>query len=111
MLGSIYNSDNPNRAISFYKKAIKFNRRYYNAFLGLGNCYLKLKNYILANKYYSEAININPIRYTLIYKNRAIARIQLNDKIGAKSDLNIYLKQMNHIDDASIVQDILKELD
>jgi tetratricopeptide (TPR) repeat protein len=100
-------SDNP--AVPCYQNAIKLNSKYYLAYRGLGNYYLKMKDYSLAEAYYSNAININPSRFTPIYKNRAIARMQLGNNQGAKEDLVKYLEQMPAADDRKTIQEALDQ--
>jgi tetratricopeptide (TPR) repeat protein len=109
LLGGIYNETNSDKAIACYQKAIKLNARYYLAYRGLGNYYLKKKNYSLAEGYYSNAININPSRFGPIYKNRAIARMHLGNNQGAKEDLLKYLEQMPAADDRKTIQEALDQ--
>ncbi len=109
LLGGIYNETNPDKAIPCYEKAIKLNARYYLAYRGLGNYYLKKMDYSLAEAYYSNAISINPSRFGPIYKNRAIARMQLGNNQGAKEDLVKYLDQMPAADDRKSIQEALDQ--
>ena len=109
LLGGIYNETNSDQAVSCYKKAIELNSKYYLAYRGLGNYYLKKKDYSLAEVYYSKAININPSRFGPIYKNRAIARMQLGDNQSAKEDLAKYLEQMPAADDRKIIKEALEQ--
>lgn len=92
-LGGIYNDKGSEEAVTCYERAIKLNPKYYLAYRGLGNYYLKKQDYSLAEAYYSKAIGVNPARYGPIYKNRAIARLELGNNAGAKEDLREYLKQ------------------
>jgi hypothetical protein len=110
LLGGIYNEINSEKAIPCYEKAIKLNARYYLAYRGLGNYYLKKKNYLLAEEYYSKAITINPSRFGPIYKNRAIVRMQLGNNKGAKEDLVKYLEQMPSADDRRSILEALNQL-
>jgi tetratricopeptide (TPR) repeat protein len=109
LLGGIYNETNSDKAVPCYEKAIKLNARYYLAYRGLGNYYLKKKNYPLAEEYYNKAININPYRFGPIYKNRAIARMQLGNNKGAKEDLLKYLEQVPAADDRRSIQEALTQ--
>ena len=109
LLGGIYNETNSVEAIPCYEKAIKLNARYYLAYRGLGNYYLKKKDYSLAEAYYNKAIDINPSRFGPIYKNRAIARMQLGNNQGAKEDLVKYLEQMPAADDRKSIQEALQQ--
>jgi tetratricopeptide (TPR) repeat protein len=110
LLGGVYNDlDNP-EAHSCYETAIKLNPQYYLAFRGLGNLFLKKKDYSMAESYYTKAITINPNRFGPIYKNRAIARMQLSNNEGAKDDLTRYLEQMPHAEDRQSIGQALSEL-
>jgi Tfp pilus assembly protein PilF len=107
LLGGIYNEINSDQAVSCYEKAIELNSKYYLAYRGLGNYYLKKKDYTLAEAYYSKAIDINPSRFGPIYKNRAIARMQLSNNESAREDLIKYLEQMPAADDRKSVEEAL----
>ena len=109
LLGGIYNETNSDKAVPCYEKAIKMNARYYLAYRGLGNYYLKKKDYSLAEAYYNKAIEINPSRFGPIYKNRAIARMQRDNNQGAKEDLIKYLEQMPSADDRKSIQEALDQ--
>lgn len=93
-LGGLYNEQGSEHAVACYERATKLNPRYYLAYRGLGNYYLKRKDYSLAEAYYTKAVGINPVRFGPIYKNRAVARMQLGNNPGAKQDLMTYLEQM-----------------
>lgn len=105
LLGGAYNEIGDHRATSCYETAIKLNPRYYLAHRGLGNYFLKQADYSSAERCYAEAIAINPARYGPIYKNRAIARMQL-----AKQDLGTYLRQMPDAQDRKSIEQTLAEL-
>jgi hypothetical protein len=109
LLGGIYNETNSDKAVPCYENAITFNGRYYLAYRGLGNYYLKKKNYSLAEEYYSKAITINPSRFGPIYKNRAIARMQLGNSQAAKEDLVKYLEQTPAAEDRKSIQEALDQ--
>jgi tetratricopeptide (TPR) repeat protein len=109
LLGGIYNETNSDKAVPCYEKAVKLNARYYMAYRGLGNYYLKKKNYSLAEEYYSKAITINPHRFGPIYKNRAIARMQVGNDHGAKEDLIKYLEQTPGAEDRKSIQEALDQ--
>jgi tetratricopeptide (TPR) repeat protein len=74
LLGSCYSETNNPECINCFSESIKLNRNYYLAHKGLGNFYLKIKDYHKAEKYYSQAIEINPNRYGSLFKNRAVSR-------------------------------------
>jgi tetratricopeptide (TPR) repeat protein len=109
-LGTLYNEKSNDEAISCYQQAIKLNPKYYLAYRGLGNYYLKKKDYANAEKYYSQAIMINAFRFGPIYKNRAIARIELGDKKGATEDFSMYLEQYPNAPDKNNVQQMIRQL-
>jgi hypothetical protein len=109
LLGGIYNETNSDQAVPCYENAIKLNPKYYLTYRGLGNYYLKRKNYSLAEVYYSKAIDINPFRFAPIYKNRAISRMQLGNNQDAKEDLVKYLEQMPAADDRKSIQEALDQ--
>jgi tetratricopeptide (TPR) repeat protein len=110
LLGGVYNELNSEEAVLCYEKTIKINQNYYLAYRGLGNYYLKKKDYTLAEAYYTKAIEINPYRFGPIYKNRAVARLQLNNNPGAKEDLIKYLEQTPNAGDRTNVKDALDQL-
>jgi tetratricopeptide (TPR) repeat protein len=109
LLGGIYNETNSEKAIPCYEKGLTLNGRYYLAYRGLGNYYLKKNNHSLAEEYYSRAININPYRFGPIYKNRAIARMQLGNNKGAKEDLVKYLELTPSAEDRKSIQEALNQ--
>ena len=105
MLGSIYNEQSSPECIKYYEKNLELNGRSFLAYRGLGNYYLKTKNFPESEKSYTAAIGINPARYGPVYKNRAIVRMQQNKNSQAKSDLQNYLKYApNAPDRESIIQ-------
>jgi tetratricopeptide (TPR) repeat protein len=96
--------------IALYQKAIQLNPEYYLAYRGLGNHYLKKHNFPLAESYYSKAIQINSTRFGPIYKNRAIARMQLGSNQAAKEDLQRYLDQTPAAEDRKSIEDAMLQL-
>jgi Tetratricopeptide repeat len=110
LLAGVYNETNSDKAISCYENAIKLNPKSYLAYRGLGNYYLKKKDYSLAEAYYSKAIDINSFRFAPIYKNRAVARMQIGNNRGAKEDLIKYLEQMPSAQDRRSIEEALVEL-
>jgi tetratricopeptide (TPR) repeat protein len=109
-LGGVYNDQSSEEAVACYERAVKLNPRYYLAYRGLGNYYLKKQDYSLAEAYYSKAIGVNPVRYGPIYKNRALARMQLGNSAGAKQDLEEYLKQTPGAQDRKSIEDAITQL-
>jgi len=110
LLAGVYNETNSDKAIPCYENAIKLNPKSYLAYRGLGNYYLKKKDYSLADAYYGKAIDINSFRFAPIYKNRAVARMQIGNNQGAKEDLIKYLEQMPTAQDRKSIEEALVEL-
>jgi len=110
LLGGIYNESGSEQAVACYEKAIKLNPKYYLAYRGLGNYYLKKKDYSLAESYYTKAISVNPTRFGPIYKNRAVARMQLGNNSGAREDLAKYLEQMPVAEDRKSIEEAIAQL-
>jgi tetratricopeptide (TPR) repeat protein len=108
-LGSVYSDQKSESAIKCYKKAIQLNKRYYLAYRGLGNYYLKNEEFDVADEWYSMAIDINPVRFGPIYKNRALARLK-SGKGSVKEDLEKYLHYMPGATDRISIQETIKEL-
>ena len=110
LLGGAYNEANSAKAVLCYENALKLNPRSYLAYRGLGNYFLKEKDYSLADAYYSKAIDINSFRFAPIYKNRAVVRMQIGNNRGAKEDLTKYLEQMPTAQDRKSIEEALMEL-
>lgn len=110
LLGGVYNETSSDKAIFCYENAMRFNPKSYLSYRGLGNYYLKKRDYSLAEAYYSKAIDINPFRFAPIYKNRALARMQIGNDAGAKEDLIKYLEQMPTAEDRKNIEEALAEL-
>jgi tetratricopeptide (TPR) repeat protein len=110
MLGSIFNEIKSDEAKDYFEASLKLNPKFYLAYRGIGNYYLRKEKYLLAEKYYSLAISINPNRFGPIYKNRGIVRLQLDDNKGAISDLTSYLDQCPNAHDKNNIELALREL-
>ena len=110
MLGSIYNEIKSDEAKKYFEASIKFNPKFYLAYRGIGNYYLRKENYLLAEKYYSSAISINPNRFGPIYKNRGIVRLKLDNNKGASSDLVTYLTLCPNAHDKNDIELAINEL-
>jgi Tetratricopeptide repeat len=110
LLGGVYNETSSDKAIFCYENAMRLNPKSYLSYRGLGNYYLKKRDYSLAEAYYSKAIDINSFRFAPIYKNRAIARMQIGNNAGAKEDLIKYLEQMPTAEDRKNIEEALAEL-
>ncbi len=110
LLGGMLNDQNSSDAVQYYYKSIENNRSCYLAYRGLGNYYLKAKDYQNAEKYYTKAIEINPNRFGPIYKNRGLARLEQNKNDEAKEDFMTYLRQMPNAVDRNSILEAIKEL-
>jgi len=110
LLGGMLNDQNSPDAVQYYQKSIEYNKQCYLAYRGLGNYYLKMKDYPNAEMYYSKSIEINPNRFGPIYKNRGLARLEQNKKTAAKEDFKTYLIQMPNASDRNNILEAIKEL-
>ena len=110
LLGGIYNENNTPECVGFYEKSIEANKKSYLAYRGLGNYYLKIKQYEKADSYYTEAIKINDSRFGPIYKNRGIAKMSQNKNKEAKQDFENYLKYTPNAKDRDNILQALKEM-
>ncbi|MGE3858514.1 MAG: tetratricopeptide repeat protein [Nitrososphaeraceae archaeon] len=110
LLGSCYSETNNPECINCFSESIKLNGSYFLAYKGLGNFYLKIKDYHKADNYYSKALDINPNRYGALFKNRALSRLELNDKHKAKQDLLSYLEKTPNAKDKKQITEFLETL-
>ncbi len=110
IMGSVRNDAGSPDCVGHYESCIRLNPRSFLARRGLGNYYIKSKMYAEAERWYSEAIGINPSRYVPLYKNRAIAREQLGLRAQAKADLAEYLRLMPDAPDAGPIRRTMEEL-
>lgn len=110
LLAGLCNEIGSEETISLYQKAIELNPHYYLAYRGMGNYYLKRHDFSLAESYYSKAIEINSTRFGPIYKNRAVARMQLGSNQSAKEDLQRYLDQTPTAEDRKSIEDAMLQL-
>ncbi|MFM8658968.1 MAG: tetratricopeptide repeat protein [Candidatus Nitrosotenuis sp.] len=110
LLGGIYNQNNTQECVSFYEKSIESNKKCYLAYRGLGNYYLKTKQYDKADSYYTEAIKINDSRFGPIYKNRGIAKMSQNKNKEAKQDFENYLKYTPNAKDRDAITQAINEM-
>lgn len=109
ILGSLYNEINLPECIGCYEKAVSLNPKLYLAYRGLGNYYLKNKEFIKAEDQYTKAIGINAKRYASIYKNRAVARTEIGKHTEAKHDLVEYLAQLPNAHDRKSIEEAIRE--
>jgi len=110
LLGGIYNEGNSPECVQLYEKSIECNKKCYLAYRGLGNYYLKTKQYDKADSYYSSAIEINSSRFGPIYKNRGLAKMSQNKNKEAKQDFENYLKYTPHAKDKESILQAIKEM-
>jgi tetratricopeptide (TPR) repeat protein len=110
LLGSLFSEQNSNECLQYYEKCIKINNRYYLAYNGLGNYYLKLNQFDKSEFYYSKAIEINPKRSAKIYKNRAYLKEKQKKNSEAKDDLKSYLKLFPKAKDRGMIEQVIREL-
>ena len=110
LLASLLNEQNSNQCIKYYEKCIKINNRFYLAYNGLGNYYLKSNQFDKSEFYYSKAIEINPKRSAKIYKNRAYLREKQKKNLEAKNDLKSYLKLFPKAKDRGLIEQAIREL-
>jgi len=110
LLGSCYSETNNPECLNCFSESININENYFLAYKGIGNFYLKIKDYHKADKYYSQALDINPNRYGTLFKNRALSRLQLNDKLKAKQDLLLYLEKTPNAKDKKQITEFLETL-
>jgi len=110
LLGSLLNEQNSNDCVQYYEKCIKINNRFYLAYNGLGNYYLKSNQFDKSESCYSKAIEINPKRSAKIYKNRAYLREKQKKNSEAKNDLKSYLKLFPKAKDRGTIEQAIREL-
>jgi tetratricopeptide (TPR) repeat protein len=110
LIAGILNDANSPDAIKYYKMSAELNPRCYLAYRGLGNYYLKIKDYTKAEEYYTAAIEVNPQRFAPIYKNRGLARLEQNKAKQAKEDFKKYLEQMPEASDKANIMQAIVEL-
>ncbi|MDQ6722936.1 MAG: hypothetical protein M3Z01_01545 [Thermoproteota archaeon] len=107
LLAGIFNEQNEEKCISLYEKIIQINPKFYLAYRGLGNFYLKNKNYPLSRENYAKAIAINPIRFGPIYKNLGIVLLELGDEESAKDSFKKYLQYIPNAPDRKNILEFL----
>ena len=110
LLAGILNDQNSAEALDYYKKTIGINSKYYLAYRGMGNYFLKTKDFENAERYYTTAIEIDPFRFTPIYKNRGLARYEQKKSTLAKEDFKMYLKQMPEAHDKVSIEQAISQM-
>ena len=107
MLAGILNEKNDPKCTEYYEKIIDSNPKYYLAYRGLGNYYLKKGNYSTSNKYYLEAVKISPTRYGPIYKNLGLTYMHLGDNLSAKEAFKQYIDQVPEAKDRNSILEFI----
>jgi tetratricopeptide (TPR) repeat protein len=110
LIASLLNEQNSDDCVKYYEKCIALNKRFYLAYVGLGNYYLKNNKFEKAEIQYSKAIEINPKRSAKIYKNRAYLKEKQKKNSDAKNDLKNYLKLFPKAKDRGIIEQAIREL-
>ncbi|MFZ0183886.1 MAG: hypothetical protein WAL88_03515, partial [Nitrosotalea sp.] len=110
LLAGILNDQNSSQALDYYKKTIELNSKYYLAYRGLGNYYLKAKDFENAEKYYTMAIEVDSSRFAPIYKNRGLARFEQKKSTSAKEDFKMYIKQMPEATDKISIEQAISQM-
>lgn len=110
LLAGILNDQNSSESVSYYNKTIAIHSKYYLAYRGLGNYYLKTKDYANAEKYYTLALDVDSTRFAPIYKNRGLVRYEQQKLGAAKQDFQKYLEQMPEARDRAGIEQAISEL-
>ena len=110
MMATILNDQNLPDCINYYEKCLDLNNKFYLAYNGMGNFYLKSNQFEKAENSYNKAIEINPKRSAKIYKNRAYVREKLNKNSEVKDDLKTYLKLLPKAPDRGVIEQAIREL-
>ncbi|MHB8547438.1 MAG: C39 family peptidase [Nitrosotalea sp.] len=110
LLAGILNDQNSSESVTYYNKTIALHSKYYLAYRGLGNYYLKIKDYPNAEKYYTLALEIDSTRFAPIYKNRGLVRYEQQKLGAAKQDFQKYLEQMPEAHDRAGIEQAMSQL-
>lgn len=110
LLAGILNDQNSSESVSYYNKTIALHSKYYLAYRGLGNYYLKTKDYSNAEKYYTLALEVDSTRFAPIYKNRGLVRYEQQKLGAAKQDFQKYLEQMPEAHDRTGIEQAISQL-
>ena len=109
ILGSLYNEINLPECIGCYEKAISLNAKFYLARRGLGNYYLKNKEFLKAEDQYTKAIGINAKRYGSIYKNRAGQELE-SERIRKPNKISLNtLPSLPNAQDRESIEEAIRE--
>ena len=85
-----YEEKKYDEAVLFADQALQYSRKSGEAFLWRGHANWKLKNYESCVLDYSNALRF--ITTSIVFNNRALCKIHLNDLSGAKKDLDTAMK-------------------
>ena len=107
MMAGILNEQDDENCVELYEKIIKINPKFYLAHRGLGNYYLKRKNYLQSKQHYLDAIDISPSRYGPIYKNLGITYLNLGNETSAKESFREYLRRVPNAPDSKNILDFI----
>ena len=107
MMAGILNEQDDENCVELYEKIIKINPKFYLAHRGLGNYYLKRKNYLQSKQHYLDAIDISPSRYGPIYKNVGITYLNLGNETSAKESFREYLRRVPNAPDGKNILDFI----
>ena len=107
MIAGILNEQDDEKCVDLYEKIIELNPKFYLAHRGLGNYYLKKKNYSKSKHYYLNAIDISPSRYGPIYKNLGIAYLNLGNDASAKESFKEYLQRVPNASDGKNILEFI----
>ncbi|MGI0065334.1 MAG: tetratricopeptide repeat protein [Nitrosotalea sp.] len=110
LLAGMLNDQNSSESVSYYNKTIGLHSKYYLAYRGLGNYYLKTKDYSNAEKYYTLALEVDSTRFAPIYKNRGLVRYEQQKLGAAKQDFQKYLEQMPEARDRASIEQAISQL-
>jgi len=107
MIAGILNEQDDEKCVELYEKIIELNPKFYLAHRGLGNYYLKKKNYSKSKQYYLNAIDISPSRYGPIYKNLGITYLNLGNDASAKESFKEYLQRVPNASDGKNILEFI----
>jgi len=107
MIAGILNEQDDEKCVELYEKIIELNPKFYLAHRGLGNYYLKKKNYSKSKHYYLNAIDISPSRYGPIYKNLGITYLNLGNDASAKESFKEYLQRVPNASDGENILEFI----
>jgi tetratricopeptide (TPR) repeat protein len=107
MIAGILNEQDDEKCVELYERIIELNPKFFLAHRGLGNYYLKRKNYLQSKQHYLNAIDINPSRYGPIYKNLGITLLNIGDDASAKESFKEYLQRVPNASDSKNILDFI----